>query len=188
MGESGMSEGGLRGVFLTERPMLLRLLTARLGSVDDAQDVLQDLWLKLESVPSGPVSQPAAYLFRMANNLAFDRRRSATRHAARDTEWLAVQTESEEMPTMEDALIAREKLRQIEVAIASLPERTARVFRLFRFEGMAQKAIAIELGVSLSSVEKMLQQAYRKIHDAVRENDTARIISRRLNREEDRTT
>ncbi|WP_240653465.1 RNA polymerase sigma factor [Sphingomonas crocodyli] len=181
-----MSDSGLRGVFLTERPMLLRLLTARLGNRDDAEDVLQDLWLKLESLPSGPVSQPAAYLFRMANNLAFDRRRSASRHAARDTEWLSVQTTSDEMPTMEDDLIARQRLRQIEAAIDAMPERTARVFRQFRFEGRQQKAIAAELGLSLSSVEKLLQQGYRAIHDALRKNSTAPAPRRRLADEEDR--
>ncbi|TZG29559.1 sigma-70 family RNA polymerase sigma factor [Sphingomonas montanisoli] len=166
--------------------MLLRLLTARLGSRDDAEDVLQDLWLKLETLPSGPVAQPAAYLFRMANNLAFDRRRSAARHAVRDTEWLSVQSTAEEMPTLEDDLIARQRLRQIEAAIDALPERTARVFRLFRFEGRQQKAIAAELGLSLSSVEKLLQQGYRSIHDALRKNSTAPALPRRHVDEEDR--
>ena len=180
-----MNDSGLRSVFLTERPMLLRLLTARLGNRDDAEDVLQDLWLKLETLPSGPVAQPAAYLFRMANNLAFDRRRSAQRHATRDTEWLSVQTTPEEMPTMEDDLIARQRLRQVEAAIDALPERTARVFRLFRFEGRQQKAIAAELGLSLSSVEKLLQQGYRAIHDALRKNITAPAPQRRHVDEED---
>lgn len=166
-----MSGSGLRAVFLAERKMLLRLLTARLGNADDAEDVLQDLWIKLEITPSGPIAQPAAYLFRMANNLAFDRRRSATRHAARDTEWLQAQTTSEELPDMEQVLIARERLAHVEAALAALPPRTASVFRMFRFEGLAQKVIATQLGLSLSSVEKLLQQAYRAIHDAGREKN-----------------
>jgi DNA-directed RNA polymerase specialized sigma24 family protein len=73
---------GLKAVFLSERPMLLRLLTARLRDREVAEDVLQDLWVRLESAASGPVADPAAYLFRMANNLAFDRRRSEARRSA----------------------------------------------------------------------------------------------------------
>lgn len=181
-----MSGSGLSAVFLTERRMLLRLLTARLGNADDAEDALQDLWMKLETTPSGPIAQPAAYLFRMANNLAFDRRRSATRRAARDTEWLDVQTTAEEVPGIEEALIARERLRQVEAALNALPPRTARAFRMFRFEGVSQRAIADELGLSLSSVEKLLQQAYRAIHDRGREKFTGSPPGRRLHVEEDR--
>ncbi|MDB5685506.1 MAG: hypothetical protein JWR77_95, partial [Rhizorhabdus sp.] len=34
--------------------MLLRLLAARLGGMDDAEDALQDLWLRLETGATGP--------------------------------------------------------------------------------------------------------------------------------------
>lgn len=43
-----MTEAGLKAVFLAERPMLLRLLAARLGNPADAEDALQDIWLKLD--------------------------------------------------------------------------------------------------------------------------------------------
>src|SRR5258708_14309384 len=76
-----MSDAGLRAIFVSERPTLLRLLTARLGSREEAEDALQDLWLKLESTPAGPIAEPASYIFRMANNLALDRRRAANRHS-----------------------------------------------------------------------------------------------------------
>ncbi len=166
--------------------MLLRLLTARLGNASDAEDVLQDLWIKLETSAPGPISQPAAYLFRMANNLAFDRRRSAMRSSARDTEWVDAQATADEVPGIEQALIARERLAHVEAALAALPERTARIFKLFRFEGRAQKDIAVELGISLSSVEKLLRQAYHAIHDSGREHVTGIASQQRLDDEEDR--
>ena len=74
-----MTLGGLRAVFLAERAMLLRLLVARLGSVEEAEDALQDLWLKLETVTGGPIAEPLGYICRMANNIAVDRRRRAAR-------------------------------------------------------------------------------------------------------------
>ena len=67
-----MSAGGLRALFLAERPMFRRLLVARLGSADEADDVLQELWLRLDRA-SGPVAEPLGYLYRMAANLATDR-------------------------------------------------------------------------------------------------------------------
>ncbi|MEO9131589.1 MAG: RNA polymerase sigma factor, partial [Sphingomonas sp.] len=43
-----MTESGLKAVFLEERPMLMRLLIARLGSREEAEDALQDMWVKLD--------------------------------------------------------------------------------------------------------------------------------------------
>jgi len=163
-----MNASGLKAVFLAERATLLRLLTARLRDADAAADLLQDLWLKLEAQGSGPVSDPAAYLFRMANNLAFDRRRSETRRSGRDHAWLEVQSDASEFPNAEESLISRERLRLVEEAIARLPQRTHAIFRAYRFDGVSRKDIATNEGISVSAVEKHLHRAYKAI-ESVRE-------------------
>jgi len=160
------TESGLKAVFLAERPMLARLLAARLGGPDDAEDALQDMWLKLDQFVDRPVADPAAYLFRMAANLAADRRLSAARRGARDTGWMEAQSEADDIPDIERTLIAREQLRQVEAALDALPERTRTAFRMFRLEGRPQREIAGTLGISVSGVEKLLQRAYRQIHDS----------------------
>ncbi|QJU60339.1 sigma-70 family RNA polymerase sigma factor [Sphingomonas sp. AP4-R1] len=182
-----MSESGILAVYLQERSKLARLLVARLGSAEEAEDILQELWLKLNGTPLGPISEPAAYLFRMANNLAIDRRRSAAWRAVREAEWVETQPAASELPDTTDVMIARERLAHVQAAIAAMPEREARAFRMFRLEGKPQKVIAAEMGVSLSLVEKLLQNAYRRIHDAGRENDAGRRAPPRLFSKEDRT-
>jgi RNA polymerase sigma factor (sigma-70 family) len=157
---------GLKAVFLAERRMLLRLLTARLRDAEAAEDVLQDIWLKLESAGSGPVADPAAYLYRMANNLAFDRRRSEVRRQSREGAWLELRGDEEAGVAQDRALLAREQLFAMQQAIAALPERTAAIFRRYRFDEVPRKDIAIEYGISVSAVEKHLQRAYRIIVDA----------------------
>ncbi len=156
--------GGLRAVFLAERAMVLRLLVARLGSVEEAEDALQDLWLKLETVTGGPIAEPVGYICRMANNIAVDRRRRAARRADRDTGWMETQAGADEQPDAERALIARERLARIETTLAGLPERVATAFRLYRFEDLPQKAIAERMGITVSGVEKLLHRAYLRIH------------------------
>ncbi len=175
---------GLRAIFLAERPTLLRLLTIRLGSAPEAEDALQDIWLKLGDAPSGPIASPAAYLFRMAHNAALDRRRSALAQSLREARWLEMQPGAAERPDAEAALLASERLRHVEAALAALPERVATAFRMFRIEGRSQKSIAQELGLSLSSLEKLLQRAYREIADAGRENDAGRPRRHRLDSKE----
>lgn len=159
-----MTEGGLRAVFLAERAMFLRLLVTRLGSIEEAEDALQDLWLKLGTVSGGPIAEPVSYLFRMANNIAVDRRRQAARRIDRDTGWLETRPAAQEQPDAERALIARERLARVEATLAALPERVATAFRLYRFEGLPQKAIADRMGITVSGVEKLLHRAYRRIH------------------------
>ena len=161
-----MSEGGLKAAFLAEQPMLLRLLVARLGNRADAEDALQDIWLKLDhSVEVTPaVAQPAAYLYRMAANLAADRRIAATRSGARDTAWLDVQPDAQEQPTAERALLGRERLAALEAALAAMPERMSAALRMYRVEELPQKQIAERLGMTLSGVEKLLRRAVKEIH------------------------
>ena len=159
--------GGLRQVFLDRRPMLLRLLTARLGDVDDAEDALQDLWLKLDGLAaqprSGPIADPAAFLYRMAANHASDRRIAGRRRVARDDAWHGVQPDETERPDAERELIARDRLRAVQAIIAGMPERMQAALRLFRIEERSQRDIAAELGITVSGVEKLLKRAYLQI-------------------------
>jgi len=158
-------EAGLKAYFLRERPMLLRLLVARLGSAEEAEDVLQDVWLRLETMTSPPISQPGGYLFRMANNIAIDRRRTALSRTRREHDWAeACGGADAHVPSGEEALIVAERLREIDAAVAALPERTAHIFRLYRYDHVPRRAIAETIGISLSAVEKHLGAAYRAIH------------------------
>ncbi|MGN6819851.1 MAG: RNA polymerase sigma factor [Sphingomonas sp.] len=160
-----MADGGLKAIFLAQRPMLLRLLAARLGSREDAEDALHDMWLRIDQLADQPIAQPAAFLYRVAANLATDRRIAAHRRGARNAVWLDGLASAEDIPDQERTLLARDEWSAVEGAIADMPERMATALRLFRLEERPQRAIAEELGISVSGVEKLLQRAYRKIHD-----------------------
>jgi RNA polymerase sigma-70 factor (ECF subfamily) len=171
--DAAQGAGGLEQVYLLHRPALLRFLRAR-GAGDDAEDLLQDMWLKAAAAASGPIQDPLAYLYRAANNLMLDRRRAAMRQAKREGEYTGVEPGTEpadEQPGSEQALIAREELASAEAALAALGERTETVFRRFRIRGETQRAIAGDLGISLSAVEKHLQRAYRALLDFRRRSD-----------------
>ena len=160
-----MAESGLKAVFLQNRAALLRLLVARLGA-DHAEDALQDMWLRIDQLSGAPVAQPAAFLFRVAANLATDRRIAAQRRGGREGAWLEVQPAADEQPDAERMLIARDRLRAMERVIADMPERMRDALRMFRFEERPQREIAAELGITVSGVEKLLRRAYAQIAEA----------------------
>ena len=153
---------GLQRVILNERGRLLRFLAAR-GMSDDAEDALHDLWQRVAAAPAQPIADPLSYLFRAAENLIRDHRRSSVSRDRRHQDWHETSMPSEEAPTSERSLIARERLREVYSTLAALGPRVELVFRKCRLDGLGQAAIARELGVSLSSVEKDLQKAYRAL-------------------------
>ena len=70
--------GSALEVFTEQRPMLFGIAYRILASVADAEDILQDTWLKWSSIDADRLEQPRAYLARIVTNLSINRLRSAT--------------------------------------------------------------------------------------------------------------
>ncbi|RIA46793.1 RNA polymerase sigma-70 factor (ECF subfamily) [Hephaestia caeni] len=158
---------GLEAILLDNRARLVRFLAAR-GAGDHAEDVFHELWQKIAGQPERPVAQPMSYLFRAAENLMRDRHRADQARARREQDWQESDGAPAPPPSGERVLLARERLRQAEAVLTGLGERADAVFRRYRIDGMGQAEIARDLGVSLSTVEKDLQKAYRAL-DELRE-------------------
>jgi RNA polymerase sigma factor (sigma-70 family) len=169
-GTDDMAQKPLADAFLSHRAALLRYLRAR-GAAQDAEDLLQELWLKIgHTVPDG-IGEPLSYLYRMAHNLMLDRHRGSSRRQRREERYQTEtrgRGEADDAPAAERSLLARENLHHIDRALAALGPRTDHIFRRFRVEGVAQRVIADELGITLSAVEKHLQKAYRAVAAAQR--------------------
>ncbi len=160
-----MKHQKLQAVFLAHRDALLRFLRAR-GAGDNAEDILQDLWLKLSDVDDSNIASPLPYLYRAANNAMHDRYRKDERARQRDNEWSDISRgtgEASDLPLPDRALIANQQLAAVEERLGQEGPRVFRVFRRFRIDGIGQRQIAEEIGISLSAVEKDLQKAYRAL-------------------------
>lgn len=159
----------LKTVFMTSRPALVRFMRARGAAADEAEDLIQEMFLKLDVQKIGIVDEPRAYLYRMADNLLLDRRRSMTRRLRRENAWSGADDVSsldggvDPTRSAEDVLIGRQQLRIVTDALDALPERTREIFRRFRIDGERQKTIALDVGISVSAVEKHLQRAYEVV-------------------------
>ncbi|MCF0095047.1 RNA polymerase sigma factor SigJ [Micromonospora sp. MH99] len=87
------------GALQAHRPMLLGLAYRLLGSRHDAEDVLQEAYLRWLGVDRATVAEPRRYLSRVVTRLAMDRLR--TRQAARETyvgPWLPEPVPTEPSP------------------------------------------------------------------------------------------
>lgn len=166
---------GLSHIFMANRAALLRFLRAR-GAGEDTEDLLQDIWMKLQAKDVGPIADPLPYLYRTANNLMLDRYRSASRRERREQDWAAgaggvMADPTEEVP-VDERMILNQRLEEAQAVLRDLGPRVELVFRRFRLEGVGQRVIAEELGISLTTVEKDLQKAYRAMLALKQKMDT----------------
>lgn len=70
-------------VFQAQRPRLLRLAYRMLGSLAEAEDIVQEAWLRWQRADRGAVDMPAAYFSRTVTRLCLDVMKSA--RAGRET-------------------------------------------------------------------------------------------------------
>lgn len=76
-------------VFLSARPRLFAAAYRMLGSVTDAEDILQEAFLRWQSAPQAQVQEPAGYLMRITTRLCLDQLKSArVRRETYPGEWL----------------------------------------------------------------------------------------------------
>jgi RNA polymerase sigma-70 factor (TIGR02957 family) len=66
-------------VFNTDRPLLFSIAYRMLGSASDAEDVLQDAWLRCRSVDRSTIRSPKAFATTVVTRLCLDRLKSARR-------------------------------------------------------------------------------------------------------------
>ncbi|WP_319518907.1 sigma-70 family RNA polymerase sigma factor [uncultured Martelella sp.] len=147
--------GRLTDIYLAERMRLNRLANRILGNWEDAEDVTQEAFAKLQKSnvePDGP-----GIFVRTIRNLAIDRLRAADirrTHAQR-----AQAVEEYDAPSPDRIVTARQELEDLFTALQQLPRRRQQIFLLNRLDGMRHAEIARQLGISVSTVEKELRSA-----------------------------
>ncbi|AMJ56010.1 MULTISPECIES: sigma-70 family RNA polymerase sigma factor [Stenotrophomonas] len=144
------------------RPRLMRYFRNHLGSVEDAEDLTQETLVRMMRDPQADrVNNVEAYLMTIAGNLLRDRyRRDRTRHTGQH---VPLDETTEDWPTEtvsgERVYQDRERLRNFLKVLDDLPPRCQQVFLLHRYEGLTYRAIASQLGISVSAVEKQMMRA-----------------------------
>ena len=159
----------LIAAYLRKRADLVRFFAKRTGSAAAAEDIVQDLYLKISGAPApDDLRSPEAYLYRVGSNLMLDRLKQERRQAARDDVWgRARGGEGRESvadePAADEALASRQRLERLLAGVDELPPQVARAFRRHKFDGLTHGEVAAELGVSRSAVEKYIMTALKHL-------------------------
>jgi RNA polymerase sigma-70 factor (ECF subfamily) len=165
----------LLSVYFEKRANLTRFFAARTGSMALAEDLVQDLYVKLASRKDASEAQsPTALIYRIATNLMLDAARGSRRSQRRDAVWRdetgAFLGGEPVNPSAapDDELIDRERARELAQAVLTLPPQMQRAFRLHKLEGHSQAETARAMGVSVKAVEKHISGAIRSLTQKLR--------------------
>ncbi|WP_406051282.1 RNA polymerase sigma-70 factor [Kribbella sp. NBC_00889] len=166
--------------FAEHRGLLYAVAYRVLGSVAEAEDVVQDSWLRWSRVDPATVDDPEGYLVRVATRLAIDRLRSAAvRRESYVGPWLP-----EPMLTSPDA--ADDVVRNDSVSTAMLlvlealsPTERA-VFVLNEAFGYSHTEIARILGRQDADVRQLAHRARKAVAVRRRRYDTDRSTQRQV--------
>jgi RNA polymerase sigma-70 factor (TIGR02957 family) len=162
---SGTSTGR---TFDEHRDLLVSVAYRILGSVTDAEDIVQEAWLRWSGVDHSQVKDPRAFLIRVTTRLAIDRlRRVKARRESYVGPWLPEPVLTSQDPA-EDAAMAESVSMAILVMLETLSPLERAVFVLREAFGMPHSEIADVLGRK----EEAVRQLARRAHDHVREGRT----------------
>jgi RNA polymerase sigma-70 factor (ECF subfamily) len=170
-------------VFEEHRPLLMGVAYRMLGRVTDAEDVVQEAWLRWSSADRSDVREPRGYLVRVTTRLALDRLRQAqSRKEAYVGPWLPepyVTDFGDRAPdSAERAELADSVSLAVLVVLESLSPLERAVFVLREAFGYPFAEIAAVLDRSEAAVRQLAGRA-RKHVDERRPRYTADPAERR---------
>ncbi|RBY89923.1 RNA polymerase sigma-70 factor [Blastococcus sp. TF02A-26] len=152
---------GVLEAFDGHRRLLFTVAYQMLGSVADAEDVVQDAWLRWSAADREDVADPRAYLVRITTRLALDRLRAArTRRETYVGPWLPEPLLTGTAPDpAEEVEVGEQVSLALLVVLETLSPLERAVFVLREVFGVPAAEVASVLGRSEAAVRQVAHRA-----------------------------
>lgn len=152
--------------YITHRDELLAFASSRLGDSRQAEDIVQDVFLRLLSTDKmiTEVTLPAL-VYTITRNLINDYYR---RHTTYEQYEHYIKGVCSEVTTMDSVFSAFEIMERLERGLVRLPENCREIYRLHIYGGMKVGEISRELGEGYKSVEHRLGTARKVMREYLR--------------------
>ena len=152
--------------YITHREELLAFASSRLRDCDLAEDIIQDVFLKL--LTTGKMLTETtlpALVYTMLRHKMNDYYRS---HAVYEQYEHYIKGVCSEVTTMESVFSVQEMIKRLERGLARVPENCRAVYRMHIFDGMKVSEISRELGEDYKSIEYRLGTARKVVRAYLR--------------------
>ncbi|MFD4137412.1 RNA polymerase sigma-70 factor [Streptomyces sp. NPDC058572] len=171
-----MATDTLTDVFEEHRPVLTGVAYRMLGRAADAEDVVQEAWLRWSAQQRDEVREPRGYLVRITTRLAIDRLRHVqSRREAYVGPWLPEPIATDFGPavpdTAERAVLAETVSFAVLVVMESLSPLERAVFVLREAFGFPYGEIATMLERSEAAVRQLAGRARKHVEERTHRHD-----------------
>jgi RNA polymerase sigma-70 factor (ECF subfamily) len=140
------------------RRPLLRYLADLLTRREEAEDVVQETYVRLMQLERIEIGRARALIFKVATNLAYDRFRQRRAHGPQVDDSALGGTPSDE-PAPERIVALEQAVAIVKRTLLELKPRCRQVFLLRTAEDLPYEEIAARLGISKRTVEREMQHA-----------------------------
>ena len=148
--------------FLPHHRLLYRVAYQLTGNAQDAEDLLQDLYLKLwqkrDDLPDETIND--AYLATMMRNLFVDQRR--LKHVDASAE-LKNEDGPPDERSLDRQIDARDEVRQMEGLISELSERDAKIIQMHLVDDCSYEEIERDTGLSQGNIRIIVMRTKKKL-------------------------
>lgn len=172
-------EQSFEAIFKRYYPLVYQLAYRCTGRHDEAEDVVQEVFLRYYHVPPQATSdgEQRAWLCRVATNLSLNALRTRQRRAHHEEEAGEMRRQKMSgdaaLSNPEQQVLAAEQAAFTRAILAELPERQ-QTYLLLRSVGLSYAEIARATGVAPASVGALLARAEREFRRRYHERATAR--------------
>jgi RNA polymerase sigma-70 factor (ECF subfamily) len=141
-------------------PQLRRFFVIQLSSRRDADDLLQETWLRIHDVrhtyrPGEPL---LPWLYAIARHVRIDHYRKQRRKSAREEQL-------EDIGQIAAAPQAAQPADDLEILLAELPDSQREVIQMLKISGMSIEEVARATSSSVGSVKQKAHRAYNKLRE-----------------------
>ena len=143
------------------------------GSGYDADDVLQDAYLRADAALRGGVAviDSRAWLLRLVRNACLDElRRARVRGVAGDVELEALPAVSGQLP---EVLVDRAEARALLGDIHRLPDRQKSVLVMSALDGLSHEEVAVRLDTTVGTTRSLLARARANLRQTAQARETS---------------
>jgi len=137
---------------------------------EEAKEIVSDVFIKLwkRRFDSIEINNIDAYLFKVLRNACYDTlKKKSSKGIFVGLESALVNKSKTYTITPENTFISNELLEIMESILNNLPSRQYEAFQLLRIEGKSYKETAVEMGISVSAVEKLINKAVKKLTESL---------------------
>ena len=146
-----------------ERP-LIRYALNHVGQLDDARDIVQDVFIKLsQSLASVDPERLAPWLFTVCKNRATDHLRKHRRITLMETETLDLEEADTERPGFD--LEKQETAAQLHSLLTRLPEKQREAIRMKFIAGLSYKEISDVMKTSVGNVGYLIHHGINALRE-----------------------